>query len=125
MAAIDSELRTRLPLIERTETCWLWHGQTNAEGYAVISSGGRRLLLHRLVFEITRRPLEAGEVVRHRWDVCLHRSCVRPAHLEAGTQADNMADVGRRRRAGLPSTSGGSRASEFRARRRAAIANSL
>jgi hypothetical protein len=54
-----------------------------------------------LAFEVFVRPLAADEVVCHRCDTSL---CVNPAHLWAGSQAENLVDMyskGRARPRGL------------------------
>lgn len=75
--------------VERTESCWLWQGAT-IRGYGCITSSGRVLYVHRIAWELTSGPIPDGGVVRHRCDVPL---CVRPDHLEIGTQADNLRDA--------------------------------
>lgn len=109
--------------VRREGTCLLWLGQTNVNGYAVVVSGRKHVLLHRLIFEVAKRPLRAGEVVRHAVR-CPNRNCIEPLHLTAGTQADNMADMRQRVALGLPSNTP-ARKTEFRARQRDAIARSI
>ncbi|MDV6376331.1 HNH endonuclease [Deinococcus arenicola] len=81
--------------VDRAGTCWLWTGTLNPHGYgrleAVTVSGDRAYLLaHRYSYMLIHGAMPAGGlVVRHTCDTPL---CVNPAHLVAGTQADNMRD---------------------------------
>lgn len=73
--------------------CWLWTGKSRTTGYGVIGRGGRaggKLLSHRAAWELTYGVPPEGMVVRHR---CHNRLCCNPAHLELGSQADNVADM--------------------------------
>lgn len=47
------------------------------------------------MWEMSNGPLEPGVEVRHR---CDNPPCVNPAHLIAGTHADNMRDMAERGR---------------------------
>lgn len=60
--------------------CWLWQGCINSKGYGVRGSDGKRVLVHRAVYEALVGPLAAGMHVHHR---CEQKRCVNPAHLEA------------------------------------------
>ena len=81
--------------------CREWRGPKTSKGYGRVRNpswpavGPRYLRVHRLVFEITQRPLRDGEVIRHRCDNPL---CCSPEHLEVGTQAQNVRDMIRRDR---------------------------
>jgi HNH endonuclease len=75
-----------------TETpsgCWLGGGLRHIGGYGWISFERRMLLAHRLAYETWVGPIPAGLIVRH---LCVNRHCIRPDHLEVGTQAQNMRD---------------------------------
>ncbi len=79
------------------DDCWLWTAHLNACGYGTIQVGGRSLLAHRVVYEITHGPFPLPMKVLHR---CDNPSCCNPAHLWLGTQIDNIADMNAKGRNG-------------------------
>lgn len=65
-------------------------------GHRQMRVSGKKVLVHRLAYAATHGGIPAGLIVRHR---CDNPRCVNPAHLEAGTQADNIQDMVSRGRA--------------------------
>jgi hypothetical protein len=81
--------------VEKTPTCWLYHGWRNNKGYGMIgdAAGGHRYrhqLAHRIAYELTVGVIPDGKNVLHHCDVPL---CVNPAHLYIGTQKENVRDM--------------------------------
>jgi hypothetical protein len=80
--------------------CWVWKSSTTPDGYGVFNIGSvsagthRTLRAHRVSFALAFGDAGTASVL-HRCDV---PRCVRPEHLFAGTQADNMRDCGEKRR---------------------------
>lgn len=73
--------------------CWEWTAATNGTygkwSWKAIGIRGV-LLTHRVAYHYLIAEIPAGAVVRHRCDVPL---CVNPAHLELGSQRDNVRDM--------------------------------
>lgn len=91
--------------VRKGDGCWLWTGSTNTRGYGQIGAGGSTrvpLMAHRVSYELHFGPLPVGAYVLHECDT---PACVRPDHLRAGTQSENMNECkarGRLRPRGKP-----------------------
>lgn len=83
------------PKVQKSDGCWLWTGSTSSRGYGNFVVGGNiNCLAHRLSWAIAnQQEAPMDKVMRHKCDTPL---CVNPAHLELGTQKENIADAKRR-----------------------------
>lgn len=87
--------------VRRGRGCWIWlGGRQSADGYGKFSYRSRFWgYSHRFAWTVSNGPIPQGAHVLHR---CDNPICVRPSHLFAGTNADNVADMmakGRQQRA--------------------------
>jgi hypothetical protein len=76
--------------VNKTETCWLWEGSKNREGYGLlrrVNETPRVKLAHRLAYEELIGPIPDGLVIDH---LCRVTNCVNPAHMEPVTDRVNI-----------------------------------
>jgi hypothetical protein len=73
----------------REGICWIWTGHCNKEGYGSFNAGKRKIVLaHRWSYEHFIGPIPDGKEIDH-W-FCNNPSCVRPSHLRAVTNVENV-----------------------------------
>lgn len=76
--------------------CLIWRGARNRDGYGLVRVAPKSwnsvqvMTVHRLMYLLTNGALPVDEEIHHR---CHMRGCLRPAHLEAMTGPENMADL--------------------------------
>lgn len=75
--------------------CWLWRGRVD-RGYARVVALGVLSTVHRLIWQHARgQRLDRKIQLDH---MCRNRDCVRPAHMDPVTNAENQRRVTRRNR---------------------------
>jgi hypothetical protein len=86
--------------VDKTATCWLWK-KPGEDGYGRFFMGGRHHQAHRVSYGWEHGEVPAHLVVDH---LCRVHACVRPSHLEAVTQVENMRRAVRKPRGWEPGT---------------------
>ena len=78
-------------LRDETTGCWNWKQSTSrtSMGYGQAHMWGKTMNCHRLAYILWKGWPKEGNVVRH---LCNNPKCCNPAHLEEGTQIDNILD---------------------------------
>lgn len=74
--------------VEKTPTCWIWHGTRMSTGHGRFFYEGTRAAAHRVAYAELIGPIPEGLVLDH---LCMNPPCVNPAHLEPVTSAENLA----------------------------------
>lgn len=88
--------------VQKTESCWLWTGARDADGYGRFRTGGskakRMWNAHRFAWTLTYGLIPKGRQVLHNCPDGDNPSCVNPAHLWLGDQKANIQDCWRKGR---------------------------
>lgn len=76
-------------LVEKTDECWWWRGDTS-KGYGRVTFKGARRAAHRVAKILADGP--PPDLSLNACHTCDNGLCVRPDHVFWGTQKDNMQD---------------------------------
>lgn len=111
--------------VDKSGDCWIWTGRVTADGHGVTGRWSRSrttdVKAHHISWFVAHGSWPPfGMVVRHR---CDNARCVRPEHLELGTDADNVADRVARGRSAAGNRNGRARLTEAQVREVAALAD--
>lgn len=86
-----SILKRFIAKIALGDGCWLWTGHVGQNGYGKFyptwAGGTKGVYAHRFAYELFVGPIAPKLTIDH---LCRVRNCVRPAHLEAVTQRENL-----------------------------------
>ena len=81
--------------VNKTEGCWNWKGAMRSNGYGQFRFKGRPWKAHRVSWILANGEIPIGKVIAHS---CDNRRCVRPDHLIACLQKENIQDMWRKGR---------------------------
>lgn len=68
--------------VNKTESCWIWTGAKDNDGYGHFNSGQKIVKAHRHLWESMHGPIQKEQKLRL---LCGNASCVNPDHMEALT----------------------------------------
>ncbi len=87
---LEFSLQIILSHIQPSETCWVWDGPRDWDGYGITYLTGKCWRAHRFFFMLINGQIPVGKHILHH---CDNPPCVRPDHLFAGTERDNALDA--------------------------------
>lgn len=73
--------------VDKSGDCWIWTGSKTTAGYGNLTWNNKGHYAHRVAYEDANGVIGEGLHLDH---LCRVRACVRPDHLEAVTQAENI-----------------------------------
>lgn len=76
-----------LSRVEKTESCWLWKGFIDRNGYGKFGSTSAMSWAHRASYMLLVGPIPKGLTIDH---LCKVKNCVNPLHLRVVTIKENI-----------------------------------
>lgn len=76
--------------LRETDECIEWTGPRAHYGHGIMNIRGKRIKVHRYVYERFNGPIPEGSLVRH---LCGNAPCYNPRHLATGSVRENSADM--------------------------------
>ena len=91
--------------VKLSGACWEWQACVNQAGYGIFGIEKTKVdRAHRIAYRIFYGDIPDGLFICHS---CDNRKCVRPDHLFAGSNQDNVNDMVRKNRNSPPPNRGG------------------
>lgn len=81
--------------VKRVDTCLVWTGWRDGDGYGRINAYGRKVRAHRFAWEQVNGPIPEGLYIDH---ICRNTSCCDVEHLRLTTPKQNSEHSGLNRR---------------------------
>lgn len=76
--------------VDKSGECWTWLATKTRGDYGTFMWNGRQALVHRYSYEQAYGPIPIGLEIDH---ICHTPSCVKPAHLRAVTNKQNIENL--------------------------------
>jgi hypothetical protein len=86
-ARTEAPARAFWDQVDKSGDCWIWQGGLMSKGYGHFSHEGEKELAHRQAYILEHGGVPSGRVVDH---TCHNILCVRPAHLRAAANKQNL-----------------------------------
>jgi hypothetical protein len=84
-------LETILARTIEVDGCLVWAGYKMSNGYGLVSAGGKRGLVHRIVWKMSGGHLPDDMTIDH---LCRTKACINVAHMEVVTGVENSRRAG-------------------------------
>lgn len=75
--------------VEKTNTCWLWKGAKDKQGYGQFKINKKQIKAHRVAWTLLHGEIPDKFIIMHS---CDNPPCCNPDHLKLGTPKDNAMD---------------------------------